>query len=162
MATSVKIVFVVSVSSEQPGHPAHHVLTPDPRKVWKADPGTKAVLILQLERAVQIESMNFGNAYSSFVTVFAGSSTAQLEEFAELLPPTELMSPVDAKAGVNRHQVTMVGPEKLTAAGAHKRVDRVKIELTQPFASREPHGLLLNNPKALGSFPANSAALSIT
>ena len=86
--------------------------------------------------------------------VSTGSSAAHLEEYTELLPPTELMSPSDAKAGVNPNQVTLVGPEKLVAAGAQKRVDRVKIELTQPFAPREPHGECSTPPTALSAAPA--------
>eukprot|EP00729_Bicosta_minor_P019077 gene19077-32207_t len=131
MATAVPILHVVSVSSEAKGHDAKNVLdVKNGKATWQAEPGVKkAVLELQLERAVKVYEMMIGNGGAERVAVYVGNSTSPSgTPFESLLPSCKLASCADLQLGQTQ-SVKIVKNAELVMKTAEKRYDRVRLEV---------------------------------
>ncbi|XP_048238746.1 DNA repair protein XRCC1-like isoform X2 [Haliotis rufescens] len=140
----IKIQHVVSSSSEDKNHPAENLLKPEGTFKWKcAGPGAKsAVVVLQLDRASQISSIDIGNEGSGFVEVLVGKSTAAADtDYQVILVASSFMTPLESRNGTNRNSVRMFGLDTLSRAVTDKKWDRVKIVCTQPFCKTSSYGL---------------------
>ncbi|NWQ72197.1 XRCC1 protein, partial [Neopipo cinnamomea] len=130
---------VVSVSSEDPRHPAQNLLDPDGGGKWRgAAAGEKQLsVVLELGESRPIHSLHIGNDGAAFVEVLGGSSAGG--DFQVLLPSSALMSPSESRAGTGPRRVRLFGPEHLV--GAKKTWDRLKVVLSQPYCQVRPFGL---------------------
>ncbi|XP_051632683.1 DNA repair protein XRCC1-like [Manacus candei] len=131
---------VVSVSSEDPRHPAQNLLDPDGGGKWRgAAAGEKQLsVVLELGGSRPINSLHIGNDGAAFVEVLGGSSAGG--DFQVLLPSSALMSPSESRAGTGPRRVRLFGPEHLV--GAKHPWDRLKVVLSQPYCQvRHPWGV---------------------
>eukprot|EP00039_Didymoeca_costata_P003007 m.64481 g.64481 ORF g.64481 m.64481 type:complete len:1058 (-) comp11653_c1_seq1:47-3220(-) len=141
MATAVPFRHIISVSSETEGTSANNCINNHKGKVWKARPGEKAIIELQLERSVLIDSINIGNAGSGMITILGGSTTWPPEQkLVPVLPISNLMTSSQAKSLENLQGVSIFTKEKLIAGSISQRFDKIRIELLQPWV-QNPFGL---------------------
>ncbi|GAB1601859.1 DNA repair protein XRCC1-like isoform X1 [Argonauta hians] len=140
----IKIQHIVSYSSQDTKNPADNLLKPDGVHKWRsASAGEKSLsVILQLEKASRIHSIDIGNEGSAFIEVLVGRSTSSSsEDFQVILVTSSFMSPMESRNNTNRCSVRMFGPEKLTKTVFEEKWDRVKIICTQPFNKMTNYGL---------------------
>ncbi|XP_060573725.1 DNA repair protein XRCC1-like [Ruditapes philippinarum] len=140
----IKLQHIVSFSSEEKNHPADNLLKPEGTYKWKcAAPGEKSVsVVIQFEKASQIQSIDIGNEGSAFVEILVGrSSAANDHDYQVLLVASSFMTPLEARNGTNRNSVRMFDARKLSAAVSSQKWDRVKIVCTQPFNKTSTFGL---------------------
>ncbi|KAG8229896.1 hypothetical protein J437_LFUL009760, partial [Ladona fulva] len=147
----IKISHIISFSSEDPNFPANNLLKSDSYRKWKCkEPGEKeASVLFQLEKAVQIDSIDIGNECSAFVEVLVGRSSQSSDEFKVLLMTSSFMSPMEARNVVNPNRVRMFSSDKLDSSSVKEKWDRVKVVCTQPFNKHIQYGLSflnLNSP----------------
>ncbi|KAL1424659.1 hypothetical protein MTO96_019951 [Rhipicephalus appendiculatus] len=83
----LKIQHIVSFSSEDKVHKAENLLKPETYRKWKcATPGEKqASVILQLEKASVISSIDIGNESSAFIEVLVSRSSDSAQDYHVLL-----------------------------------------------------------------------------
>ncbi|XP_069057429.1 DNA repair protein XRCC1 isoform X2 [Pleurodeles waltl] len=164
----IKVKHVVSCSSEDTTHKAENLLKADTYRKWKASKaGEKQVsVILQLEKAEQIHSLDIGNEGSAFVEVLVGHSTSASEQDYEvILVTSSFMSPSESKNGSNLNRVRMFGPDKLVKGTAEKKWDRVKIVCTQPYNKSLAYGLCfirMNSPPDPDEVQAAAPSMKVT
>ncbi|XP_041471130.1 DNA repair protein XRCC1-like [Lytechinus variegatus] len=141
--TIVQVKHVVSCSSEDTLHKAENLLKADSYKKWTGgSEGEKQVsVILQLEKASSIYSIDVGNESSAFVEILGGHSSSGSDEFQVILVTSSFMSPIESRNNTNQNRVRMFGPESLSKAVSDKKFDRIKIVCTQPFNKRCKYGL---------------------
>lgn len=139
---------VLSFSSEDTTQPAQNLLKSETYRKWRcASPGEKqASVILELEKAMQIHSIDIGNNGSALVEVLVGrSSWSSDEQFQVLLVASSFMSPAESKSFTNTNRVRMFGVDKLSKPIATQKWDRIKLVCTQPFNKNERYGLSFIN-----------------
>lgn len=139
---------VLSFSSEDVTQPAQNLLKSETYRKWRcASPGEKqASVILELEKATQIHSIDIGNNGSALVEVLVGrSSWSSDEQFQVLLVASSFMSPAESKSFTSTNRVRMFGVDKLSKPVATQKWDRVKLVCTQPFNKNERYGLSFIN-----------------
>ncbi|KRT80963.1 hypothetical protein AMK59_6305 [Oryctes borbonicus] len=138
----IKIEKVVSFSSEDPVHLANNILSNDPSKKWKCQTaGAKAAnLVLQLEEAAIISSIDIGNEHSAYVEVLVSRSCSN-EGFKVLLVMSSFMSPLESRQSTNINKVRMFSYDQLSAPERDEKWDRIKIVCTQPFNRHVQYGL---------------------
>ncbi|XP_078381815.1 DNA repair protein XRCC1-like [Oculina patagonica] len=139
---------VLSFSSEDAAQPAQNLLKSETYRKWRcATAGEKqASVILELEKATQIHSIDIGNNGSALVEVLVGrSSWSSEEQFQVLLVASSFMSPAESKSFTNTNRVRMFGADKLSKPVAAQKWDRVKLVCTQPFNKNEQYGLSFIN-----------------
>ncbi|EEC11550.1 DNA-repair protein xrcc1, putative, partial [Ixodes scapularis] len=131
----IKLQHVVSFSSEDKVHKAENLLKSERYRKWKcATAGEKqASVILQLEKASVISSIDIGNESSAFIEVLVARSSDAAPEFQVLLVASSFMSPMDARQGTNLNRVRMFSTDKLSQTFAKEKWDRIKVVCTQPF-----------------------------
>ncbi|KAL3218238.1 hypothetical protein MRX96_050768 [Rhipicephalus microplus] len=136
----LKIQHVVSFSSEDK---PENLLKPETYRKWKcATPGEKqASVILQLEKASVISSIDIGNESSAFIEVLVSRSSDPGQDYHVLLVASSFMTPMDARQGTNLNRVRMFGAEKLSQSFVKEKWDRIKIVCTQPFNKSIQYGL---------------------
>lgn len=139
----IKIQHVVSCSSADKNNPAENLLKQEGSHKWKTTGQPKnAVVVLQLEKASQIQSIDVGNEGSAFVEILVGRETATTDQdYKVILVASSFMTPLESRNGTNRNTVRMFGPEKLSNAVSSEKWDRVKIVCTQPFNKSSEYGL---------------------
>uniref|UniRef100_A0A131YYP7 DNA-repair protein XRCC1 n=1 Tax=Rhipicephalus appendiculatus TaxID=34631 RepID=A0A131YYP7_RHIAP len=139
----LKIQHIVSFSSEDKVHKAENLLKPETYRKWKcATPGEKqASVILQLEKASVISSIDIGNESSAFIEVLVSRSSDSAQDYHVLLVASSFMTPMDARQGTNLNRVRMFGAEKLSQSFVKEKWDRIKIVCTQPFNKSIQYGL---------------------
>ncbi|XP_065303680.1 DNA repair protein XRCC1 [Dermacentor albipictus] len=152
----LKIQHIVSFSSEDKVHKAENLLKPETYRKWKcATPGEKqASVILQLEKASVISSIDIGNESSAFIEVLVSRSSDPAQDFHVILVASSFMTPMDARQGTNLNRVRMFGAEKLSQSFVKEKWDRVKIVCTQPFNKSIQYGLAfikLHSPEEMTS-----------
>nr|CAD7433913.1 unnamed protein product [Timema monikensis] len=119
---------------EDENHPAENLVNNDPAKKWKCSSWEKSVsVVLQLDRAVVINSIDIGNEHSAFIEVLVGRSSSPDEPFQVLLVASSFMSPMEARNGTMGTRVRMFSSEQLRKPVVEKRWDRVKVICSQPF-----------------------------
>ncbi|XP_063221483.1 uncharacterized protein LOC134530522 isoform X2 [Bacillus rossius redtenbacheri] len=135
----LKLIEVVSVSSEDPAHPAEALLR---REKWLSAPGSKpshVEAVLQLSEASAIGSVHIGNCGSAFISVLVakkGSST-----FTSLLPQSSFMSVLDCKLSKNRTQVRMFNQDDFLPGAKDETWSQVKVLCSQPFNMFVQYGI---------------------
>ncbi|XP_030834120.1 DNA repair protein XRCC1 isoform X1 [Strongylocentrotus purpuratus] len=142
--TIVQVKHVVSCTSEDTLHKADNLLKGDSYKKWTGgSEGEKQVsVILQLDKASNIHSIDVGNESSAFVEILGGHSSSDSDDLYQvILVTSSFMSPVESRNNTNMNRVRMFGPESLSKAVADKKFDRIKIVCTQPFNKRCKYGL---------------------
>lgn len=140
----IKLKHIVSASSEDPAHPADNLLRLETYRKWQcADHTEKQVsVVIELEKASKIHSIDIGNNGSAFVEVLVGrSSSGSSHDYQVLLVASSFMSPAESKSGINRNRVRMFGPEKLSKAVSVQKWDRIKFVCTQPYSKTSSYGL---------------------
>ena len=139
----IKIQHVVSCSSADKNNPAENLLKQEGSHKWKTTGQPKnAVVVLQLEKASQIQSIDVGNEGSAFVEILVGRETATTDQdYKVILVASSFMTPLESRNGTNRNTVRMFGLEKLSNAVSSEKWDRVKIVCTQPFNKSSEYGL---------------------
>eukprot|EP00795_Rhopilema_esculentum_P016836 gene16836-8307_t len=129
-------------------NPADNLLKLEDYYKWKCASGgeSKAIVVLQLEKATQIHSIDIGNNGSAFVEVLVGrSSWDSGDEFKVLLVASSFMSPAESKSGAGTFRVRIFGNEKLNKAVASEKWDRVKLVCSQPYNKDDGYGLSFIN-----------------
>ncbi|XP_006901131.1 PREDICTED: DNA repair protein XRCC1 [Elephantulus edwardii] len=141
----IRLLRVVSCSSQDSTHCAENLLKADTYRKWRAaKAGEKTIsVVLQLEKEQQIHSVDVGNDGSAFVEVLVGSSASGggEQDYEVLLVTSSFMSPSESRSNSNPNRVRIFGPDKLVRAAAEKRWDRVKIVCSQPYSKDSPYGL---------------------
>ncbi|XP_053375045.1 DNA repair protein XRCC1-like isoform X2 [Mercenaria mercenaria] len=140
----IKVQHIVSFSSEDKNHPADNLLKPEGTHKWKcAASGEKSIsVVIQFEKASQIQSVDIGNEGSAFVEILVGRSSAATDhDYQVLLVASSFMTPLEARNGTNRNSVRMFDASKLSATVSSQKWDRVKIVCTQPFNKTSTFGL---------------------
>jgi len=135
---------VVSFSSEDKVQCADNLLKPESYRKWRTASGGEnhAYVVLQLEKAEQIHSIDIGNEGSTFVEVLVGNSDAEVKiDYQVLLGASAFMTPAEAKGWTNLNKVRMFGPTALNKTTKDKKWSRVKIVATQNFNKSQPFGL---------------------
>eukprot|EP00794_Sanderia_malayensis_P011119 gene11119-12289_t len=141
---NVRFKHIVSCSSEDLKNPAENLLKQESYYKWKTalKGENQAVVVLQLEKATHIHSIDIGNNGSAFVEVLTGRSTWDAnEEYKVLLVASSFMSPAESKSGRNTMSVRMFGKDSLNKAITDEKWDRIKVVCTQPYNKDEPYGL---------------------
>ena len=137
----LKIVSVISVSSEEASFPASNLLEPESYKKWKCQSGTKqAIAILQFDKMHEVESVDIGNEGSAFIEILVGLS-ADSEKFEVLVPTCTFMSPADSKAWINCNAVKLFTKDKMNKLVSQKKWDRIKIVCHQHYNPTKQFGL---------------------
>lgn len=98
-------------------------------------------MILQLEKASVISSIDIGNESSAFIEVLVSRSSDPGQDYHVLLVASSFMTPMDARQGTNLNRVRMFGAEKLSQSFVKEKWDRIKIVCTQPFNKSIQYGL---------------------
>lgn len=135
---------VVSFTSEDKIQCADNLLKPETYRKWRtATAGEgQASLVLQLEKAEQIHSIDIGNEGSTFIEVLVGKDDAQVKiDFEVLLGASAFMTPAESKSWINTNKVRFFGPEKLNKMAREQKWSRIKIVTTQNFNKMQPFGL---------------------
>ena len=91
---------------------------------WRTGSGGEgqASVVLQLEKAEQIHSIDIGNEGSTFVEVLVGDSDAEVKiDYQVLLGASAFMTPAEAKAWTNVNKVRMFGPAALNKTTREKK-----------------------------------------
>ncbi|CAG9582915.1 unnamed protein product [Danaus chrysippus] len=137
----VKIDYVVSMSSEDPENPANNLLSWEiNKKKWLCKTGeTSCSVVLQLTKAVQIESITVGTYHTSMLEVLVGSSEKPNDTFEVLVPSCVLCSPREAR-GEPVERVKSFTRDELTAA-RHTRWDRLRLVCSQPYNRHCKYGI---------------------
>ncbi|XP_063448553.1 DNA repair protein XRCC1-like isoform X1 [Mytilus trossulus] len=139
----IKVKHIVSCSCADKNNPAENLLKAEGSHKWKTTGQPKnAVVVLQLEKSSQINSIDVGNEGSAFVEILVGKETATTDhDYKVILVASSFMTPLESRNGTNRNSVRMFGPEKLSNAVASEKWDRVKIVCTQPFNKTSEYGI---------------------
>ena len=141
----IKFSHVVSFSSEDiPLHRADNLVSGASgagaaTKKWRCagEGEASAHVVLRLERACAIESVDVGNFGSAFVEVQVGRGGGEEDgAFSTLLAASSFMSPMESRNGQNAARVRMFATDKLNRDVAAQKWDRVKVVCTQPFNKR--------------------------
>lgn len=88
--------------------PANNLLNSDPAKKWKCkSQGEKqAFVILQLEKASLISSIDIGNEHSAYVEVLVARSDGTKDsDYKVLLLMSSFMTPLEARQSTNVNKV---------------------------------------------------------
>nr|XP_026487959.1 DNA repair protein XRCC1 isoform X1 [Vanessa tameamea] len=138
----VKIDYVVSFSSEDPENQAKNIVEWEvSKKKWLCSKGESSCsIVLQLTKAVQIESINIGAHHAASVEVLVGLSENPNEPFQVLVPTCMLLSPSESRRGAGVERVRSFGGAQLAGARA-RRWDRVRVVCAQPYNRHCKFGL---------------------
>jgi len=136
----LKIIKVVSFSSEDPLYPASNVLD---KGKWKCkeDGEKQAWVLLQLEETSTITNIDIGNAGAAFIEVQVGRLGTDPDQMKVLLVASSFMSVNEARVGENMGRVRMFGQDKLAQEVAKEKWDLVKVVVTQPFTKHLRYGI---------------------
>ncbi|XP_032237711.2 DNA repair protein XRCC1 isoform X2 [Nematostella vectensis] len=140
----IQFKHIVSFTSEDPAQPASNLLKSETYRKWRtAESGEKqAVVIIELQKATKINTIDIGNNGSAFVEVLVGRGSWEgNEQYKVLLVTSSFMSPAESKSFTNINRVRMFGSDKLSKPVADEKWDRVKLVCTQPFNKNEQYGL---------------------
>ncbi|CAH2089970.1 unnamed protein product [Euphydryas editha] len=137
----VKIDYVVSFSSEDPDNPANNLLEWEiSKKKWLCSKGESSCsVVLQLTKAVKIESINIGAYHAASVEVLVGLSEKPNDPFEVLVPTSMLLSPSESRREAVERVRSFSGAA--LAAARERRWDRVRLVCTQPYNKHCKYGL---------------------
>ncbi|VVC98247.1 unnamed protein product [Leptidea sinapis] len=148
----VKIDYIVSFSSEDEAsinlfymceHKASNLLSWDvSKKKWLCRKGeSSASIVLQLIKAVQIESIFIGAHHASLVEVLVGRSETPDDPYEVLVPSCVFVSARDSRSDTPVERVRNFTADQLAAAVRGQRWDRVRLVCTQPYNRHCQFGL---------------------
>ncbi|XP_024270216.1 DNA repair protein XRCC1 [Oncorhynchus tshawytscha] len=140
----IKLMHIVSCSTEDNTHKADNLLSSDTYRKWKAaKAGEKQTsVIIQFEKEEQVYSIDIGNEGSAFIEVLVGHSTSvKDQDYEVLLVTSSFMSPTESRNGTNTNRVRFFGPTQLVKAQAQEKWDRVKIVCSQPYNKSIAYGV---------------------
>ncbi|XP_050663624.1 DNA repair protein XRCC1 isoform X2 [Leptidea sinapis] len=139
----VKIDYIVSFSSEDEEHKASNLLSWDvSKKKWLCRKGeSSASIVLQLIKAVQIESIFIGAHHASLVEVLVGRSETPDDPYEVLVPSCVFVSARDSRSDTPVERVRNFTADQLAAAARGQRWDRVRLVCTQPYNRHCQFGL---------------------
>lgn len=158
----LKIERVISFSSEDKVHTAANILLPEPSKKWKCQTeGEKSAnIILQLEKACLISSIDIGNEHSAYVEVLVKRSGAP-DDFKVLLVMSSFMTPLESRQSTNINKVRMFGYNDLQSPERDEKWDCIKVVCTQPFNKHIQYGLSFITLHSTDSNPTVGSAASL-
>ncbi|XP_075977027.1 DNA repair protein XRCC1-like [Anticarsia gemmatalis] len=138
----VKIDYVVSFSSEDPEHPASNLLALEvSKKKWLCKKGeSQCSVLLQLNKAVKINSVQIGAYHAAFVEVLVSRSEKGNDQDQVLVPSCVLVSAAESRRDVPVERVRSFSAEQLAEARL-QRWDRVRVVCTQPYNKHCKYGL---------------------
>uniref|UniRef100_A0A8C7NLW7 DNA repair protein XRCC1 n=1 Tax=Oncorhynchus mykiss TaxID=8022 RepID=A0A8C7NLW7_ONCMY len=140
----IKLMHIVSCSTEDNTHKADNLLSSDTYRKWKAaKAGEKQTsVIIQFEKEEQVYSIDIGNEGSAFIEVLVGHSTSvKDQDYEVLLATSSFMSPTESRNSTNTNRVRFFGPTQLVKAQAQEKWDRVKIVCSQPYNKSIAYGV---------------------
>ncbi|XP_035606676.1 DNA repair protein XRCC1-like [Oncorhynchus keta] len=140
----IKLMQIVSCSTEDNTHKADNLLSSDTYRKWKAaKAGEKQTsVIIQFEKEEQVYSIDIGNEGSAFIEVLVGHSTSvKDQDYEVLLVTSSFMSPTESRNSTNTNRVRFFGPTQLVKAQAQEKWDRVKIVCSQPYNKSIAYGV---------------------
>ncbi|CAH0726842.1 unnamed protein product, partial [Brenthis ino] len=160
----VKIDYVVSFSSEDPDNQASNLLAWDiSKKKWLCNKGELSCsVVLQLVKAVKIESINIGAHHAALIEVLVGLSEKPNEPFQVLVPNSVLLTPVESRREDGIEKVRSFSGTQLTSDAARRRWDRVRVVCSQPYNKHCKFGLSfihIFEPEEANKAPAPAPAL---
>ncbi|XP_041981102.1 DNA repair protein XRCC1 [Aricia agestis] len=138
----VKIDYIVSFSSEDKENPANNLLSWEiNKKKWLCKEWEPSCsIVLQLAKAVQIESVNIGVHHAALVEVLVGLSEKPNDPFEVLVPSCVFVSASDSRRGDGVERVRGFSGDQLSDKRAG-RWDRVRVVCSQPYNKRVQYGL---------------------
>nr|CAB3267802.1 DNA repair protein XRCC1-like [Phallusia mammillata] len=142
----INIQHIVSFSSEDKIHKAENLLRKNSQGKWRcAKSGeSQAVVVMQLEKATRINSIDIGNDGSAFVEVLVSRSSND-QDYQVLLVASSFMTPTEARSGNGSNKVRMFSEDQLSSEIAKQSWNRVKLVCTQPFNKHTTYGLSFIN-----------------
>ncbi|XP_070997858.1 DNA repair protein XRCC1-like [Oncorhynchus clarkii lewisi] len=155
----IKLMHIVSCSTEDNTHKADNLLSSDTYRKWKAaKAGEKQTsVIIQFEKEEQVYSIDIGNEGSAFIEVLVGHSTSvKDQDYEVLLVTSSFMSPTESRNSTNTNRVRFFGPTQLVKAQAQEKWDRVKIVCSQPYNKSIAYGVAFvkfNSPSEKSDLP---------
>ncbi|MFH4983329.1 hypothetical protein AB6A40_010038 [Gnathostoma spinigerum] len=141
---AVNIKFIVSSSESERNFEAENLLRKDAnsRTKWKGKAGASSnSVVFQLEREVELESLDIGNESSALIEIFVAKSADNERVYHVLIPSTSLMSPMESRLQRNGNRVTMFSRRDMIQSVAKQKWDIVKVSCCQPFNDKIPYGL---------------------
>ncbi|XP_050344227.1 DNA repair protein XRCC1 [Nymphalis io] len=138
----VKIDYVVSFSSEDPENQANNITEWEvSKKKWLCSKGESSCsIVLQLVKAVKIESISIGAHHAASVEVLVGLSEKPNEPFQVLVPSCMLLSPAESRRDAGVERVRSFSGAQLAGARG-RRWDRVRVVCAQPYNKHCKYGL---------------------
>ncbi|XP_047508001.1 DNA repair protein XRCC1 isoform X1 [Pieris napi] len=138
----VKIDYVVSFSNEDPGNPASNLLAPDiTKRKWLCRKGEATCsVVLQLTKAVQIQSVQIGAHHTALVEVLVGLSEKPNDPFEVLVPSCVFVSAGESRRGSGVDRVRTFSGEQLSATRL-RPWDRLRVVCSQPYNKHCQYGL---------------------
>ncbi|XP_045537004.1 LOW QUALITY PROTEIN: DNA repair protein XRCC1 [Papilio machaon] len=145
----VKIDYVVSVSSEDPDHPASNLLASEvSKRRWLCSAGAgEGAVLLQLQRAVTICGVHIGAHQAAFVEVLVGTADRPVDQYEVLVPRCMFSGPAECRragagaAGAASDRVRSFNVEQLAEGARRRRWDRVRLLCSQPYNKHCQFGL---------------------
>lgn len=140
---------------------ANNILSSDSKKKWLCRKAgeTKAVIVMQLEKASIVTGVDIGNEHSAFIEVLVTRSEAT-DDYKVLLTMCSFMTPIESRQSKNVNQVRMFSKNDLSKPECDEKWDRVKIVCTQPFNKHVQYGLnfvtLLTSDSKVDTTPVQS------
>ncbi|XP_022112788.2 DNA repair protein XRCC1 isoform X2 [Pieris rapae] len=138
----VKIDYVVSFSNEDPGNPASNLLVPDiTKRKWLCQKGeTICSVVLQLAKAVQIQSVHIGAHHTALVEVLVGLSEKPNDPFEVLVPSCVFVSASESRRGSGVDRVRTFSGDQLSSTRL-RPWDRLRVVCSQPYNKHCQYGL---------------------
>ncbi|KPI91025.1 DNA repair protein XRCC1 [Papilio xuthus] len=143
----VKIDYVVSVTSEDPDHPASNLLANEvSKRRWLCSAGAgEGAVLLQLKRAVNICGVHIGAHQAAFVEVLVGSADRPVDQYEVLVPRCVFASPAECRraggGGAGGDRVRSFSADQLAEGARGRRWDRVRLLCSQPYNKHCQFGL---------------------
>jgi len=139
----VKPTHIISFSSEDKNYQAKNLLNSSDGGKWKCEKNGErsASLVMQLEKAVIISSIDIGNFGSAFVEVLVNRSARDVNDFQVLLNAAGFMNSSESRMGTSIARVRMFDRSKFSEKIASEKWDQIKCVCSQPFNKNMSYGL---------------------
>ncbi|CAK1542853.1 unnamed protein product [Leptosia nina] len=166
----VKIDYVVSFSSEDSDNPASNLLSWGVNKrKWLCKKGEPSCsIVLQLSKAIQIQSIHIGAYHSALVEVLVGLSEKPSDPFEVLIPSCVFVPASESRREERVERVRNFTGEQLTSA-RECRWNRIRVVCSQPYNKHCKYGVSFihifssetdSTESELGDFTARSGILA--
>ncbi|XP_075226141.1 DNA repair protein XRCC1-like isoform X9 [Lycorma delicatula] len=141
-----EIESVVSVSTQDPLHPAKNLLTSaigsDIKKWICQKKGEKDLFVtFKLKERANITNITVGNENTAIIEVLVGNDDTKEKEYQVLLPTTEIQTIHDVRAGRNKNAVHFFTTKDFNKDVRDKLWERIKVVCNQPYDLHIRYGL---------------------